>query len=82
MAVFHVAKQGNDKNDGSISAPFLTIQKAADLASAGDTVIVHEGEYREWIKPKSSGNSHTQRITYEAAKGEHVVIVCKLYNGT
>lgn len=74
MAVFHVAKQGNDKNDGSISTPFLTIQRAADLASAGDTVIVHEGEYREWVKPKNSGNSHTQRITYEAAKNEHVII--------
>ncbi len=74
MAIFHVAKNGNNKNDGSASAPFFTIQKAADIASAGDTVIVHEGEYREWVKPKNSGNSHTQRITYETAKDEHVII--------
>ena len=33
---YHVAKSGNDQNQGSESSPFLTIQKAADLAQAGD----------------------------------------------
>lgn len=75
MAItYHVSKKGNDKNDGSPSAPFLTIQRAADLASAGDTIIVHEGEYREWVKPKNSGKAHDQRIIYKAAKGDHVTI--------
>lgn len=74
MAVIHVSKKGNDRNEGSALAPFLTIQRAADLASAGDTVIVHEGEYREWVKPRNSGKPYDQRITYEAAEGEHVII--------
>lgn len=75
MAItYHVSKKGNDKNDGSPSAPFLTIQRAADLASSGDTIIVHEGEYREWVKPKNSGKAHDQRIIYKAAKGDHVTI--------
>ena len=75
MAIaYHVSKKGNDKNDGSPSSPFLTIQRAADLASAGDTIIVHEGEYREWVKPKNSGKAHDQSIIYKAAKGEHVTI--------
>lgn len=75
MAIaYHVSKKGNDENDGSPSSPFLTIQRAADLASAGDTIIVHEGEYREWVKPKNSSKAHDQRIIYKAAKGEHVTI--------
>lgn len=73
-AVYHVSKKGADANNGSIEAPFLTIQRAADLAAAGDRVVVHEGEYREWIKPKNGGFSDTCRIIYEAAEGEHVVI--------
>ena len=41
---------------------------------AGDTVLVHEGEYREWVRPRRGGLSATRRITYQAAPGEHVVI--------
>ena len=71
---YHVAKYGSNSNDGSKEFPFLTIQKAADIAEAGDTVVVHEGEYREWVKPKRGGLSDGCRIVYEAAPGEHVVI--------
>jgi alpha-L-arabinofuranosidase len=48
--------------------------KAAETAETGDTVIVHSGEYREWVKPAHSGYSNLSRITFEAAKGEQVVI--------
>lgn len=71
---YHVAKSGKDTNCGSMEAPFLTIQRAADLAAAGDRVIVHEGVYREWVKPRNGGLSDSCRIVYEAAEGEHVVI--------
>lgn len=75
MAVeYHVAKNGSDLGEGTIQSPFLTINKAASVAVAGDTVIVHEGEYREWVKPKNAGLSNTRRITYQAADGEKVVI--------
>ena len=40
----------------------------------GDTVLVHEGVYREWVKPANGGLSDTRRITYAAAPGEHVEI--------
>ncbi|HST65583.1 MAG TPA: right-handed parallel beta-helix repeat-containing protein, partial [Mycobacteriales bacterium] len=40
----------------------------------GDTVVVHEGVYREWVRPRRGGLSDRRRITYEAAPGEHVVI--------
>ena len=71
---FHVAKNGCDFASGTKEAPFLTINKAAQVAEVGDTVIVHEGEYREWVKPAHSGYSEISRITYEAAEGEKVVI--------
>lgn len=71
---YHVSKKGNDRNDGSAASPFLTIQRAADLAIAGDTVIVHEGVYREWVKPAFGGSSAAAPVTYEAAAGEHVTI--------
>jgi hypothetical protein len=40
-----VAPDGADSNSGSRAAPFLTIQHGADLAEAGDTVIVRPGRY-------------------------------------
>lgn len=71
---YHVAKNGNDYNDGSLKTPFLTIQKAANIAVEGDIVTVHEGVYREWVKPTAGGLGENRRIIYEAAKNENVVI--------
>ncbi|MBD8067631.1 right-handed parallel beta-helix repeat-containing protein [Bacillus sp. PS06] len=71
---YHVAKNGSDTAEGTKENPFLTINKAASVAVAGDTIIVHEGEYREWVKPKHSGLSEYRRVTYQAAVGEKVVI--------
>ena len=48
---FHVATTGSDHADGSEDRPFRTINRAADLAMPGDTVLVHSGEYREWVQP-------------------------------
>lgn len=44
---YHVSKNGSDRNAGTKDAPFATIQRAADVAKAGDRIIVHEGVYRE-----------------------------------
>ena len=74
MPILHVATHGDDAADGSPDRPLRTINRAAMLAVAGDTVVVHEGEYREWVRPRRGGLSDQRRITYEAAAGEHVVI--------
>ena len=73
-SVLHVATTGSDDAPGSADRPLRTINRAASLAQAGDTVVVHAGEYREWVKPRRGGLSDARRITYEAAPDEHVVI--------
>lgn len=74
MREYHVAVTGCDFEDGTKDHPFRTISRAALLAMPGDRVIVHEGEYREWVKPAQGGTSSVSRITYETAEGERVVI--------
>lgn len=73
--IYHVnAQTGKDYFDGSETSPFKTINKAASIAMPGDTVIVHDGVYREWVDPQNSGLNEQARITYMAAPGEHPVI--------
>ena len=71
---YHVAKTGNELNEGTLSSPFLTIQAAANIAQPGDMITVHEGIYRERINPPRGGSSGDKRIVYQAAKDEKVVI--------
>lgn len=70
----HVAKTGSDSNSGEQANPLLTINKAASIAQPGDTVIVHAGTYREWVKPPRGGAGEDKRITYKAASGEKAII--------
>ena len=48
---YHVKPTGSDAACGDAEHPFATISKAAQMASPGDTVIVHEGAYREQVNP-------------------------------
>lgn len=72
--VFHVSKQGSDRGSGGSSNPFQTISKAAEMAQPGDTILVHEGTYRERIDPPRGGTSDSMRITYQAVEGDTVII--------
>lgn len=71
---FHVAAHGNDAYEGGVSHPLRTISAAAVRAQAGDVITVHEGIYRERIAPPRGGTSDANRIVYQAAPGERVVI--------
>jgi len=71
---YHVSVHGNDTNNGTIAAPFRTISHAAREAMAGDVIVVHEGVYREWVKPPRGGESDEKRIVYRAGDREKVVI--------
>ena len=74
MTIIHVATTGSDSHAGTEIDPLRSIDAAAQRAQPGDTVIVHEGEYREWVSPRLGGVSETRRITYRAAEGERVVV--------
>ena len=67
---FHVAKSGDDINDGSLASPFRTISKAVEFAMPGDTITVHSGIYRECVNPLRGGESDLKRVVYRAAPGK------------
>ena len=69
----YVAKNGNDNNSGTEDKPFKTITKAANVAKAGNTVIIKAGTYEEMLIPKNSGTSGNP-IIFKGAPGEKVVI--------
>ena len=71
---YHVAVNGCDSSKGSASQPFKTISAAAQVAQPGDVVTVHAGTYREGINPPRGGASESQRIVYQAAEGDQVII--------
>ena len=70
---YHVSKAAyaSDNNNGSENFPFATISKAAEIAKAGDTVVIHEGVYYEEVVPKNDGTP-TSPIIFKAAEGENV----------
>ncbi len=72
-AEWHVAVNGCDRAEGSAAKPWRTIQRAADVAVAGDVVTIHGGLYREWVKPANAGREGAP-ITYRAAAGEAVTV--------
>jgi hypothetical protein len=59
--------------DGSKGAPFNTIQAAADVAKAGDTVVIAAGVYRESVRPANSGKRNGM-ISYKPAEGAEVTV--------
>ncbi len=71
--IYYVSTSGNDSALGTKEAPFKTINHAAQVAVAGDTVRVFGGVFRERVCPKNSGEENA-RITYEAVEGETPVI--------
>jgi len=53
LQTWHVATYGSDiTGDGSEANPFATVQHGIDVASNGDTVLVHPGVYKENINFK------------------------------
>lgn len=62
-ATYYVAITGLDANPGTQAQPWLTVQKGANTAVAGDTVLVEAGTYTEDVTTTSSGVA-TNRITF------------------
>jgi hypothetical protein len=71
---YYVATNGNDSNNGSINSPWLTVQHAADTAAAGDTVLVREGVYNEYVGFHVSGDATNGPITFASYPGETAIL--------
>ncbi len=76
--VFYVSPFGADTNAGSVTAPFRSVQQAADAATAGDTVMIRDGTYYERSINLSNSGTADQPITIAATPGESVTINCGL----
>lgn len=75
--VHHVDQQhprAADQNGGTEEAPFLTIQRAAEVVESGEKVLIKSGIYREWIRPLRGGAGADKMISYEAAAGAQVIV--------
>jgi hypothetical protein len=66
-------KTGSDANSGTEAEPFKTVNKAAGIAEAGDTILIREGIYRECVHPAHEGKEG-KPITYMAKPGDKVCI--------
>ena len=62
---YFVSTTGRDSNPGTFAAPWLTIQHAADMATAGATVNVMGGVYHEFVSFPPSGNKG-EPITFQS----------------
>ena len=65
--IYYVNCNSAAGGDGSENKPFNTIQQAAELAVAGDEIIVAPGIYREYVNPKHAGEDGKQ-IVYRSEK--------------
>jgi hypothetical protein len=75
--VYHVAQKhpaADDGNEGDAEHPFATISRAAQALRPGQKAIVHEGVYRECVRPARGGTSPEAIVCYQAAPGERVVV--------
>ena len=64
-AAYYVSTTGSDSNQGTQASPWKTIQKAANTASAGDTVYINAGTYSETVTLAKSGSAGSM-ITFSA----------------
>ncbi len=71
--VYYVSTAGSDSNPGSEALPWRTIQHAADVVNAGDTVYVRGGTYQEAVTITRSGTAGAF-ITFAAYPGETPII--------
>lgn len=72
MSIYVNAK-AKENGDGTKERPFRTIQEAADIAAAGDEVLVYPGVYRENVNP-INGGTEENRIVYRSVEPLSAVI--------
>jgi len=71
-AIF-MATNGSDSSAGTQAAPVKTLNKAVSLASAGGTIVIRAGTYRDWYN--SGGTTYgflSKQLTFQAYPHEQV----------
>ncbi|GMX66123.1 right-handed parallel beta-helix repeat-containing protein [Paenibacillus elgii] len=72
---YYVSTSGSDSNPGtSSSAPWKTLQYAADHAAPGSTVYVLGGVYNQKLKITKSGSAAAGPITFESSPAQAAII--------
>jgi len=75
---WHVSTTGSDSSGtGSINQPFKSLQKAADMVQAGDTIFVHQGTYynQNFNDGDIWKNDNLMTITASGNPGQYIVIM-------
>ena len=73
-SVYYVATNGNDSNSGTEQSPWQTIQKACDSLTAGDTVYIKVGTYKEKVTVNVSGSESGGYITIQNFGTDKVIL--------
>lgn len=71
---YYVSTAGADSNPGTQASPWRTINHAAQLATAGQTVFVRGGTYNEYVTIANSGNASAGYITFQNFPGERAIV--------
>jgi hypothetical protein len=80
-AEYYVSPSGSDTDAGTLAAPFATLSKANEAASAGDTIWVRGGTYfiTTQLVLSKSGTSDSNRTKIWAYAGEAPVLDASKY---
>jgi len=72
---WYVATDGIDTNAGTVSAPYLTVQRAQTSANAGDTVYIRGGKYimtEAQITQKTGIYAYVTYLTKSGSAGKRI----------
>lgn len=71
--VFYLAPDGSDGGPGTKDRPWRSLQRALDRLDPGETLLVREGTYSDWVVIRRSGTA-SERVTVAAYPGERPVL--------
>ncbi|MBK9176909.1 MAG: right-handed parallel beta-helix repeat-containing protein [Flavobacteriales bacterium] len=78
---YHVATTGNNANNGlSLASAWATLQYAANTAVAGDSVLVHPGNYQGFAAMSHSGTANAPIVFQAAGPGVSITSPCSYNN--
>ena len=67
---YYVSTSGNDANEGTLAAPWRTVQKATTSIGAGDTCYIRGGSYVERVTISNRHGTAVLPMTFTSYPGE------------